>query len=89
MSDGNGNGNGERPNGVQKIAITFTPSTFATHVDFDVMNLDCAHAMLATALRVVEKQMRLASMVEAQQALAAAARDAQIAATLANGGRRA
>jgi hypothetical protein len=79
MDGSNGNGAGERPNGTQKLTITFTPETFALHVDLNVMNADCALAMLEQAKRWVEKQIRLASLVEAQNALAQNARDAQIA----------
>lgn len=88
--DGNGNGaqHGDRPNGAQRITISFAPETFKMHIDFDTQNWDVAIAMLDQARRFVDGKLRIAAAIAMQQELADAARTKAIVDSVANKGMR-
>jgi hypothetical protein len=85
----NGNRAGAEPVLEQRLVLTFNPATFKLHIDFDVLNLDCAASMLAQAQRFVEGKLRIASALALQQEMAEAQRTKDIVDRVGKSGLRA
>lgn len=57
--DNNGdNGQGERPNGVQRVAISFNPHTHCAELDLGGLSLDDAISVLERGLRELDARYR-------------------------------
>ena len=81
--NGNGNGNGDRKGRVSTLALTFQHDTFHLDVKGELVNYECALAMLDQAKRFFEQQIKLQAAQELQKKLVDNARVEELMRTVA------